>query len=93
MNSDSFINNTDCRYFPCHKTAHPEDFNCLFCYCPLYMLGDKCGGNFTYTEAGVKNCTNCLVPHQRNAVQVVLQKWPQIAERAKRSPEADGFHA
>ena len=32
-----------CEYFPCHKGADPEDFNCLFCYCPLYALGDKCG--------------------------------------------------
>ena len=34
MNSDSFINNTDCKYFPCHKTAHPEDFfNSFFLLC------------------------------------------------------------
>ena len=35
----AFYQNTQCEYFPCHKTAHPEDFNCLFCYCPLYALG------------------------------------------------------
>ena len=87
MNSDSFINNTDCKYFPCHKTTHPEDFNCLFCYCPLYMLGDKCGGNFTYMENGIKNCTDCMVPHQRNAVQYILKRWPEIAERAKKTEE------
>ena len=31
----SFMQHTACEFFPCHKTAHPEDFNCLFCYCPL----------------------------------------------------------
>lgn len=84
MNSDSFINNTDCKYFPCHKTAHPESFNCLFCYCPLYMLGDRCGGNFTYMENGVKNCTDCMVPHSPNAVQYILKRWPDIAEVARK---------
>jgi Zn-finger protein len=37
----------------------------LFCYCPLYCLGDKCGGNFHYTEKGVKSCKDCLRPHIR----------------------------
>ena len=40
----------DCEYFPCHEGADPENFNCLFCYCPLYLLGDKCGGSFTFTK-------------------------------------------
>ena len=35
----SFFQHTACEFFPCHETAHPEDFNCLFCYCPLYALG------------------------------------------------------
>ena len=26
----AFFQNTDCEYFPCHKTAHPESFNCMF---------------------------------------------------------------
>lgn len=34
----SFFQHTACEFFPCHETAHPEDFNCLFCYCPLYAL-------------------------------------------------------
>ncbi len=58
-----FFQHKSCEYFPCHKTAHPENFNCLFCYCPLYLLGDKCGGNFQMTDKGIKDCSNCLVPH------------------------------
>ena len=50
----SFMQHTACEFFPCHKTAHPEDFNCLFCYCPLYTLGDQCGGNFAYIGDGIK---------------------------------------
>ena len=49
-NSFCYYKNTACSYFPCHKVDNDEDFNCMFCYCPLYALGDKCGGNFKYIE-------------------------------------------
>lgn len=39
-----FFQNRECEYFPCHKTNDPEHFNCLFCFCPLYALGERCGG-------------------------------------------------
>lgn len=81
----SFFQNWECEYFPCHKTAYPEDFNCLFCYCPLYALGEKCGGNFTYTERGIKNCTGCLLPHGRRSVERIAERFPELAELAKRS--------
>lgn len=58
----SFMQNRACEYFPCHKTNDPGHFNCLFCYCPLYRIKD-CGGNPTYLANGVKDCTNCTVPH------------------------------
>ena len=64
----SFFQHKECEFFPCHKTDRPEDFNCLFCYCPLYALGDKCKGNFRYTENGVKDCSGCMVPHP-------VQRW------------------
>lgn len=56
----SYFAHKECEYFPCHKGADPENFNCLFCYCPLYALGRNCGGAFQYKENGVKDCTNCL---------------------------------
>ena len=61
----AYFSHKKCEYFPCHKGADPEDFNCLFCYCPLYALGDKCGGNFKYNEKGFKDCTNCQLPHKK----------------------------
>ena len=61
----SFFSNRACEYFPCHEGADPENFNCLFCYCPLYFLGDRCGGNFRFTEKGVKDCSGCQIPHKR----------------------------
>ena len=65
MEHYKFFQNKECEYFPCHKTDKPEDFNCLFCYCPLYCMEDKCGGNFKYTDKGVKSCVACIRPHVR----------------------------
>lgn len=79
----SFFQNRECEYFPCHKNADEENFNCLFCYCPLYALGDKCGGNFVYTAKGIKDCTNCTVPHSKNGYEYVTSKYPMIMEVAK----------
>lgn len=78
----SFFCHKECEYFPCHKTNDPENFNCLFCYCPLYALGDGCGGNFRYTEKGVKDCTNCLLPHKRENYAYVTGKYQEIKELA-----------
>ena len=84
QNDYSFFQNKDCQYFPCHKTDS-DDFNCLFCYCPLYSLGSRCGGNFRYTEKGIKDCTNCLIPHSPGGYEYVLSKYPLIAELAKQN--------
>lgn len=84
QNDHSFFQNKDCQYFPCHKTSS-DDFNCLFCYCPLYALGDGCGGNFRYTEKGIKDCTNCLIPHTPGGYDYILKKYPEIAELAKKN--------
>ncbi|MGN1033041.1 MAG: cysteine-rich small domain-containing protein [Intestinibacter sp.] len=81
--SYKFFNNNKCEYFPCHKTNDPENFNCLFCYCPLYALKDKCGGNFKYTEKGIKDCTNCSLPHKRDNYDYVIGKFQEIVEITK----------
>ena len=70
----SYFSHKACEYYPCHKGADPENFNCLFCYCPLYFLGDQCGGHFRYTDKGIKDCTGCLEPHKRENYRVVLEK-------------------
>ena len=86
-----FFQNQACEYFPCHKGVDDKDFNCLFCYCPLYALGDRCGGNFRYTVSGVKDCTNCSFPHRRENYRAVLKRFPEISALAgKHSPEEGG---
>jgi len=82
-NSERFFQNWECPYFPCHPKADPESFNCLFCYCPLYALGEKCGGNFRWTETGIKDCTDCLIPHSAGGYDYIIRKFPEIAELAK----------
>lgn len=81
----SFFQHTACEFFPCHETEHPEAFNCLFCYCPLYALGSGCGGNFVYLENGVKDCSRCLLPHSRRSYSCITGKFPQLAAEAKRN--------
>lgn len=81
-NDYSFFQNRQCKYFPCHKGGG-EDFNCLFCYCPLYALGDGCGGNFRYTEKGIKDCTNCRIPHSPGGYDYILKNFGKISDLAK----------
>lgn len=80
----SFFQNRECEYFPCHKGANPETFNCLFCYCPLYALGRRCGGNFRYNEKGYKDCTNCAFPHQKANYEKVIGRYKEIIELVKK---------
>jgi Zn-finger protein len=78
-----FFQHRDCEYFPCHKGVPEESFNCLFCYCPLYALGCDCGGDFTLTETGVKNCTPCSIPHQKANYPVIVAKTKLLVERVR----------
>lgn len=80
-----FICHSQCEYFPCHQGINEEDFNCLFCYCPLYMLGEKCGGNFQYTSNGVKTCINCGIPHNRKNYNYIIDKFSDIVCEMKSS--------
>lgn len=84
MDNYKFFQNGKCEFFPCHKTDRPEDFNCLFCYCPLYALGDNCGGNFTYTKNGIKDCSGCLIPHHRDNYDRIMDKMDQVIAIAKK---------
>lgn len=79
-----FNQNKKCEYFPCHKNMNAEDFNCVFCYCPLYALGEHCGGNFRYTDKGVKDCTNCIKPHKKENYEAVIEKLKLVIEMTRR---------
>lgn len=79
-----FFSHKQCEYFPCHATEHPENFNCLFCYCPLYALGEACGGNFKYLDNGIKDCSGCLLPHRKESYEYIIGKYPEILEMVRK---------
>jgi len=82
--SYDFFQNKQCQYFPCHAGADPESFSCLFCYCPLYALGKDCGGAFTYTKEGIKDCSGCLRPHRRENYESITQDLRKVIDLAKK---------
>lgn len=81
--SYKFFQNRKCEFFPCHKTNNIETFNCLFCYCPLYLLKEECGGNFKYNN-GIKDCSNCFIPHSENGYEFIMSKMGLVIEKARK---------
>lgn len=75
-----FVQNSKCEYFPCHRVNNEEAFNCLFCFCPLYMLKEECGGRFKYTN-GVKDCSDCTIPHTKNAYAYIMSKMDMVIQK------------
>lgn len=69
-----FFAHKDCEYFPCHQVKDEDEFNCLFCYCPLYAMGKDCGGNYLYLENGVKDCSDCSVPHRKDNYDYMMSR-------------------
>ena len=72
-NCSRYFANTACEYYPCHKGV--DEFNCLFCYCPLY-LREHCPGNPEYIElegVKIKSCENCIFPHRPDNYDVMIQ--------------------
>ena len=81
-NSYRFFANKECQYFPCHEGL--TDFNCLFCYCPLYRL-EHCPGKPKYFEKDgitITVCTDCTFPHK-------LENYDTIIELLKKDKSID----
>ena len=77
----AFFQHRPCEFFPCHKGVAEEEFNCLFCFCPLYALGRDCGGDFVIDEkTGIKDCSNCVFPHIRDNYDSVMEKCRLLTE-------------
>lgn len=79
-----FNQNKKCEYFPCHKVKNEDEFSCMFCYCPLYMLGKDCGGNYKYTPGGIKDCSDCILPHLKDVgYEHIQKKMLEVIERVR----------
>lgn len=83
MEHYQFFQNRACEYFPCHHGVVEDNFNCLFCYCPLYALGDRCGGKFSYMANGIKDCSGCTRPHIRQNYDEILSQMEDVIELGK----------
>ena len=80
----AFFSHINCEQFPCHVTGDMDSFNCLFCYCPLYSLGKDCGGDYLYQENGIKNCKNCIIPHNRDNYGYIIGRFEDIARKMEK---------
>lgn len=76
--SYNFFQNKSCEYFPCHKIENSDNFNCMFCYCPLYKMAN-CGGNYTVLNNGLKDCSACLIPHKN--YDYIIRKLGETMEK------------
>lgn len=79
-----FFQNKKCEFYPyddndmaCHPESDPETHNCLFCYCPLY-LDDECGGDYEIMDNGLKDCSNCLLPHKLENYNYIIDKLKEL---------------
>jgi len=88
MKDSFFYQNRNCAYYPCHEGADSGNFNCFHCYCPLYALGEKCGGGFRYTEKGIKDCSACLLPHLPGGNEYIVNKLPLLAELVRKKTDS-----
>ncbi|MCL2526828.1 MAG: cysteine-rich small domain-containing protein [Defluviitaleaceae bacterium] len=77
-----YFRNHKCRFFPCHPLPEDGNFNCLFCYCPLYVLGKECGGKFKYS-GNVKVCIGCGFPHIPENYDIVVAKIKEMNMRGR----------
>jgi len=86
----AFFSHKNCEKFPCHKAVIPDNFNCLFCYCPLYVLGNDCGGSFIILSNGTKDCSGCTFPHEKDNYGAVIERFAEIAAHVKQSKQLNG---
>ncbi len=89
----SYFSHCECEFFPCHKCADLNNFNCLFCYCPLYVLGDKCGGNFVYLENGYKDRSRCFYQHNKENYDAIMKQYGEIMVATNNSSTTNGWSA
>ncbi|NLH00982.1 MAG: metal-binding protein [Clostridiales bacterium] len=89
MENSICFTNRACKAFPCHKGIPEDEFNCLFCFCPLYTLGEACGGHFMYTDNGIKDCSACDFPHRNGNYMRIIERFPDLAKLAAKKKDIE----
>jgi len=91
--SHRYFNNEKCMFFPCHSLPDNGEFNCLFCYCPLYPLGDDCDGIYKWVEhenIKIKLCMDCHLPHIPEHYDMIMDKLTEENLTAILTKSKDG---
>lgn len=57
----------------CKKCHDMDVIYCEFCFCPMYYIRD-CGGKYEILNGGVKDCSDCLIPHTKQFVDDLLKE-------------------
>lgn len=70
-----FFSHKQCEYYPCHQL---DEINCLFCYCPLYILKD-CKGNYKMI-GDIKDCSGCTLPHQKESYDYIISRYQDVVK-------------
>ena len=48
------------------------------------MMGEECGGNFKYTSHGIKDCSDCVLPHTKDVgYDHIQKKMMDVIERVQ----------
>lgn len=69
--SFKFFINKSCEYYPCHNLNEVDnEFNCLFCFCPMYFI--ECLGDPKYLANGIRDCSSCVYPHQKDNYNSII---------------------
>lgn len=84
--------NKECEFFPCHKGIPEDEFNCLFCYCPLVFM--SCPGPYQIfiDRYGIerKDCSNCNLNHKGiNKSWNFIQHWLNLNMKMLGSPPVE----
>jgi Zn-finger protein len=77
--SNRWFSNKACKYYPCHDM---DSMNCLFCFCPLYHY--DCKGDFVHTSDGIKDCSECKIPHVDKGFDYIIKFIMKINEKKKK---------
>ncbi len=62
----AYFSHRSCEYFPCHPGADPENFNCLFCYCPSICWGTGAAARSLTWQAASRIAAPACIPTSGN---------------------------
>jgi Zn-finger protein len=52
------------------------------------MLGENCGGQFTYLPNGIKDCSGCILPHvKEKGYEHVAGKMKEVMKITQKNKE------